>query len=437
MMETTVARVRFEQDTIRVHVKRDPFGALELVANINARSLHPFCDRANHDWLFELVDFVSAYYALDRFTARPRNGWCRPFTIEYPVRADRVDVWRFNAPLIKEWLLALTGDIVDVVPMPWEGDALRYDHLVLQLDGKVDAVGLISDGLDSLCGLDVAARFDRNMAWASVFAGHKGKRIREMIGAVAPSHAHHHYHMTMDLANGNEDKEQTQRSRTVLAIVMGMTLAYALESPAVECYENGMGLLNLSIPDLQFSGMSSQVLNPSHLPLWDRVSRAFFEQTIELRFPNRFRTKGEMLKLLSQNALERIESSFSCDAEERVKDKGVLHCGTCGSCRVRQLALDSAGLVEYDADYAGVRRDPHVNTERLMRYHASLLAEALASGDPWRSLCRMQRELRNVPFSDERRVTHEASEYLRQKTMDLLRRHVLEIGRWTAISSVA
>jgi 7-cyano-7-deazaguanine synthase in queuosine biosynthesis len=446
MNPSVAGRIRFDGHFIAVDVDRDDFGSPSIIARFDARQLHPFTTEASDPTLFELLDLCVAYYALDRFVKRPMNGFGRTFVLRYPVRSP--ELWRRNVPLVRQWLLALTDDDVEVVPVPWRDAGDHHDRMQsLSLTEPVEAVGLLSDGLDSLCGLDAALQESRRMAWVSVISGHRRKRISAMmeLGSESEIAAIDHYMIRLRLKRGNKAKEKTQRSRTVLAVAMGMTLAHALGSDTVECYENGFGLLNLPVPDLQYGGMSSQVLQPGHLPLWDQISRAFFGRTIEVRYPNRFRTKGEMLKSLSPAALALVRETFSCDAGYRQAKRRVFHCGTCGSCRIRQLSIASARIESFDAHYAYVsRKGDALEYAALLRYHAGLLDAALRSEDPWLALNRLQSSIAIVPHSDDLRVAARASqdiqhhrEFLQLQTLELLRRHVAELNTWRPLDHAA
>lgn len=441
MLKETVGDVRFDGNNICVDVESDAFGAKELVARFDASRLHPFTPSAAEKGLFDLLDYCIAFYALDRSTPRPNAGWTRRFVLRLPVSDP--DLWRQHLGLIREWTYALTNDEMELIPVPRRGEGQHHDRQQsLSLDGQYDAVGLVSDGLDSLCGVDATIRrSDRRLAWASVVSGLKGpkiKRIVEMSREVAALSIPHFTITTSLSQRRHKAREKTQRSRTVLAVAMALTAAHAVGASFIECYENGIGLLNLPVPDLQFGAMSTQVLQPKHLPLWDRISKAFFGHEIQLRFPNRFVTKSEMIRALSERGRSMLPRTFSCDAPERVKKSKVLHCGYCGSCRFRQLSIFDAGDDE-DVVYAFVRRqDPKLDAAQLLHYHARLLGEAIASADPWTSLCRLQPELKGVEFSDDLRISARDSgsiqgvqQAIRESTIDLIRRHVLAVARWT------
>ncbi len=424
-----------------LEVTRAPFDVNEVRARLDVRDLHPFTASSSDPALFELLDFCIALYAVDRSLRRPTDGWSRRFVLEYPVH--NLALWRRHAPLIREWLRALTGDDVIVKPMSRALTGVHHRREpALPLDDGADVVGLLSDGLDSLCGVDAAVRNpSQRLALASVITNPlRRKRIAGVVNfihGVSPLIAHHT--ITTKLYQQRKVKEKTQRSRTVLAIALGMTVASALGAGVVESYENGYGILNPPIPDMQYGSMSSQVLQPSHLPLWDQISRAFFDRTIQLEFPNRFRTKAEMVRDLSREATHLVAATQSCDAQFRKKRIGLLHCGTCGSCRFRQLALAQSGRHITDTRYADQRMNDEPDAVARFVYHAALLEQALEQANPWDAVIRLQPEMRGVPYSDDDRLKAQSMQErlacqhdLREGTLDLLGRHVREVKAWAA-----
>lgn len=423
-----------------VSVDADPFAEPAINALLDLKQLHPLTARTSDPVCFELLDFIVAFYALDRSFRRPYDGWARHFIIHFPV--VRVDLWRRYADLVREWLLALTGDVVDIVPVSRKSGAVHHERApMLALAAPIDVVGLLSDGLDSLCGVDAAVR-DRSRRIALATVATSGTRMRR-IGRVAAfasatrGYRVEHLCFGTKLSRRRKVKEKTQRSRTVLAVVTGLTAAYALGAPVVESYENGHGCLNLPIPDLQYGAMSNQVLQPRYLPLWDRIVRTFFETNILVRYPNRFLTKAQMVAALSYEAIALVrDATFSCDAEAR-EPGGILHCGTCGSCGHRRLSIAASGRAIPDARYA-MRHTPtrEPDAEVRMRYHAELLSEALGRPDPWAGLLQLQPELYGVvEAEDERAPRDEAArwrEQARERTLALLQRHVREVTAWKA-----
>jgi hypothetical protein len=441
------ATTGFDGNNLIVEIDADVFGHSQVRARFDASNLHPLTHAATDPSLFELLDLCVAYYALDRSTRRPNNGFARRFTIRLPV-AD-ASRWQQHRDLLTELFLATTGDLVEVIPLQrnLDGDHHRRPP-VLPLDQGVDSVALLSDGLDSLCGADAISRDpSKRFAFASVVTTHT--RLNRMNAVVHLAERQSgrtlsHHTVVTRLTQQIKVKEKTQRSRTVLAIVTGMTVAALLKAKRVECSENGFGLLNLPIPDLQYGAMASQVLQPSHLPLWDRLSRAFFGETIELYYPNRYRTKAQMVQNLSKDAMSLVRTTSSCDSEYRKKGVGVLHCGLCGSCRIRRRAIARSPIIVPDAVYAEQRmnrRDP--DALLCLRYHAGLLDKALSARDPWEELVRLQPELALLPYSDDRRVhlpEREMASYREQiqtRTMALLRRHVSELQEEGSLGNVA
>jgi hypothetical protein len=439
-MKHVRAAVRYDDSRLAVTIRRGPFADNLVRALLNVDELHPLTTKATAPDLFELLDLCVGFYALDRSVKRSPTSWVRHFEIEHPV-AD-VAKWTQHAPLLREWFSALTDDIVEVLPIPLQQNARPLHHerqANLNLDDGVDVVGLLSDGLDSLCGLDAALRRPARLAVASVITNPlRGSRIRRVIDGLAGHGRHYAHHVVKtNLNQERKVREKSQRSRTVLAVVTGMTVAQALGAMAVESYENGIGVMNLPVPDLQYGAMSSQVLNPVHLPLWDRVSRAFFGRTIEVRYPNLHATKSQMVAGLSMVARRCVPLTSSCDGAQRQGGRGVTDCGTCSSCRFRQLAIVCSGVPITDVAYAGLRTGNGPNAMRVLTYHGELLQEALRQPDQWTALVHLHPELADLPAAQDGRLRalsyaalNEHHQRTRALTIDILKRHVAELASW-------
>jgi hypothetical protein len=438
MTTSARGRVAYQGRYLLIEVATSAFATDRVRTLLDVNEIHPLTPMAADPALFEWLDLAVALYTLDR-SVRIRAGQMgRVFELRLPV-AD-VRSWRRHAPLVTEWYEALTGDLVELVPVERGAQADHHRRPVnLGLDAGADVVGLLSDGLDSLCGADAALRRGDRLALASVITNPLRRAtiakvtsvLERQLGATLPRYA-----LATRMRRLGKG-EKSQRSRTVLALVTGLTVARALGAYHVDCYENGFGLLNLPVPDLQYGSMSSQVLNPRHLPLWDRMTRAFFGETIEIRYPNRFRTKAEMVRELSEIARVAARCTSSCDRPLRLPH-GVFQCGTCGSCRYRQLAVACAEVPIEDVPYAYQHVGDGPDAERVLRYHAELLAGALAQAEPWPALVALQPELAAVPRSDDGRVGTFADDAhprraIESETVALLHRHVDEVRRWSAV----
>jgi hypothetical protein len=423
-----------------VELSTHVFGTEIVRAVLDVDDIHPLTTAASDPSTFELLDLAVALYVLDR-SVRVRVGRIRrSFALHLPV-ADVVR-WRRIIPLVGEWYEALTGDAVEVVPIE-RGAAVGEHHRResnFGFEGGVDVIGLLSEGLDSLCGADGVIHRDERIALASVITNPKrSSQIDTIKTALAAAHDGEllHYALATRLRRRRKVREKSQRSRTVLALITGMTIAHALGAGRVECYENGFGLLNLPVPDLQYGPMSSQVLNPRHLPLWDRLSRAFFGPTIEIVFPNRYRTKAEMVSRLSEPGRRLVSQTSSCDRLLRLPE-GVIHCGTCGSCRYRQLSVALCGASINDVPYAYQHVGDGPDAELVLRYHARMLGIALSQPNAWDALVRLHPEISTLPFSEDGRGDKRESDdgrrnRIRQGTLDVLRRHVEELQQWEAV----
>jgi hypothetical protein len=386
----------------------------------------PFTRTAGAPHVLELFEFMLALYAADRLVPRPARGWTRTLHVTFPV--SRLAQWSIARASIEELIWSATGDVVVLNPVQRPRGSLHVDarnaHLELEHQTRTSVV-LLSDGLDSLCGafgaLDEPA--DRVAFVSLVTNSRKARRIATIVDGLKARYgtrADFHRVRDLHLVAPPRAQEGTQRTRTLLAIAAGLTVAAAYGSPRTSVSENGMGILNLPVPSVQTRHESSQVLHPQNLRLWSRVSELLIGGA-ELFYPNRFRTKAQMIADVPVGAYDLIWATSSCDAPQRGDANDA--CGVCGSCAYRKFALFTAGIPDRSR-YAlwpplGGPYDPM----DLLRMQAVRMRAALASSDPWRALVRLQPTLRTSidDVSDGRGRDHAIA-----STVALLRRHVDE-----------
>jgi 7-cyano-7-deazaguanine synthase in queuosine biosynthesis len=341
--------------------------------------------------------------------------------------------------LITELLERTTGDIVHVRPIARKCEQVHGDDRLLSfmLDSRPPArVGLLSDGLDSLCGAHGALNSGSDrFAFISILTNPSRKnRIKQiqtelhnLVGERAAFHV-----VDLHLRRPPRFQERTQRSRTVLSVIAGLTAATGLGSKEIEIYENGFGLLNPPVPNMQMQHESSQVLNPAHRDAWMEVSRRLLG-SVDIVYPNRWRTKGEMCERLPEDVRQQIRLTSSCDAPSRTES--VPNCGTCGSCIIRRVSLASAGLSHYDVPYRYYRPTHRAyDPIDVLPYHASLLLQSITEPDPWPALVRLQP---TIGASVDNEADSVARLHAITATVDLIRRQVAEILGWEGLNEAA
>lgn len=394
----------------------------------------PLTQLASAPHITELFEFMLTWYAADRLTPRKKHRWAREFILEFPVR--RLSLWKSVKNDIEELIWRSTGDTVKLVPFERPSLCFHRDsNLRFALESPVPvSVTLLSDGLDSLCGAYAALKHPvERPAFVSISTNsRKANRLNRIVANLKSLHGDRplFHRIPMNLEKAPRKAERTQRSRTMLAITAGLTVAAAYDSRIMRISENGMGILNLPIPWLQGPHESSQVLHPSNLSLWESISAMLLNGAI-VEYPNRFKTKAQMLRELPPEAYVSIEDTSSCDAPQRLRGDRHDSCGVCGSCAVRRLSLEAAGLLRYDTRYASIPpRRRSYEARRLLDDQRERLNEALAQSDPWLALIKAQPTLENIVSSGT------GARQTVLSTIELIRAHVAELSMIEPVANV-
>jgi 7-cyano-7-deazaguanine synthase in queuosine biosynthesis len=422
---------------VAVRVRGDSLRALvngrDAALNYRISELLPLTGQAMRPELTELLEFFLALYATDRLIQRSKRRWPRTITIEFPVAS--VERWNDCRDLLEELIWRSTGDVVTIVPTLRKVSEIHADsraaHFVLQYEQPTTVV-MLSEGLDSLCGAFHAARTTKErIAFVSIVTNsRKQARFDDIIRGLkrelgSPLRSLHFHDAQWHLEDAPRRQERTQRARTLLAIATGLTAACAYESPFVQISENGMGILNIPNPNLQSRHESSQVLHPSNLELWKKVSKLMLGGAV-IVYPNRFRTKAEMCMEIPASARYLIRETSSCDAPQRVDAPA--DCGVCGSCLYRKMSLGVNGFLRHDTSYSS---EPPairgIDPADVLALQAQEFARCLSSSEhflhQWNALIDAFPTLESSitgKTADER--THEILD-----TVSLIKTHVSEV----------
>jgi hypothetical protein len=210
----------------------------------------------------------------------------------------------------------------------------------------------------------------------------------------------------------------------MLAEAAGLTVSAVYESDSIVVSENGIGILNLPIPGIQTQHESSQVLHPANLESWRLISETLIGGA-RIVYPNRYRTKGQIIRDLPEDMRMLIRNTISCDRPQRFDS--FEPCGVCSSCRYRQVSLFAATCDQYDGPCTSrAPKSAVFDPVDLMLLQARTLSDALATSDPWKSLNETYPTLRTV--IDESDATARAHQMF--STIQMLRRHVDEVTSW-------
>jgi hypothetical protein len=130
----------------------------------------------------------------------------------------------------------------------------------------------------------------------------------------------------------------------------------------IEVYENGVGAINLPpMTGMLVGGRCSRASHPEFLRRMTALVTHIGERPITLELPFREKTKGELVRSLSEDRLEDVaNSTVSCVHFPRRVSGPAKQCGVCGACIERRQAMITAGISEpaigYQYDLFGTRQ---------------------------------------------------------------------------------
>ncbi|HEY1656035.1 MAG TPA: hypothetical protein VGF86_13075 [Candidatus Tumulicola sp.] len=423
MITTTRVESRVDGDALEVTVdlestpRRLVYGTSEMF---------PLSEYAEAPHLTELFEFLLSFYAADRLAKRPLPRWRRDFLLNFPVR--NVEAWLIAKPLLEQLIRQSTGDVVDIVLSERPRSSMHADSRQRPFHfqhEQLTSVALLSDGLDSFAGSFAPFAFPgERCAFVSLVTNtRKGDRIAKIARYLSERYPRRvlTHPIDLHLEDPPRRQEDSQRSRTMLAIGAGLTVAAAYGAKRLIVSEPGMGILNLPYHPLQMIHQSSQVLHPANLALWGDISD-LLAGGARIVYPNRFKTKAQLIGEIPPDARHIIKVTSSCDAPQRFDANP--DCGVCGSCIFRKIALHVVRLSRFDTTYtAKAPKGPDYDPADVFWRQAAGIRDALAQRDVWPALLRAQPTLRNSLIGPD--PASKAQE--RIATIDLLTDHAIEM----------
>jgi 7-cyano-7-deazaguanine synthase in queuosine biosynthesis len=265
-------------------------------------------------------------------------------------------------------------------------------------------VALFSGGLDSFAGI-AQQFFNDNQSSFILVSGATNNRQdyqqRQQIKKLRKqSPSNEIIHHTIDFGfnwNGAEHpkEENSQRTRGFVFTTLGAVTALNAGVNVLEIYENGIGAINLPYDKSQVGTMSSRGVNPLSLLRMERFIQKLTKQDFQIKNLYLFQTKGEMCQHEAvRNLAEAIPLTFSCDGFP-VRTAGKPQCGTCTSCLLRRLSLETANLINLDNgnSYLTDLASPFTNLSSfqlndlsVMEWQYQTLKTCLATENCWQSL---------------------------------------------------
>ena len=231
----------------------------------------------------------------------------------------------------------------------------------------LDRVVMFSGGLDSLAGAVLRASQKKGL----ILVSHRpvaaqSKRQRELFKALKKTYAGPMIHVPVWLnKDGSKGKEHTQRTRSFLYATLGAIVAHSVRAKGVSFFENGIVSLNLPVADEALRARASRTTHPLALSYFSDFFRLVLDRPFKVDNPFIFKTKTEVVSVIAKHGGKKlIGLTCSCSHQGIFTPKTQLHCGACGQCIDRRVAVIAAGVAAHDPEtdyrsdvFVGARAD--------------------------------------------------------------------------------
>lgn len=329
--------------------------------------------------LVDLLEIASYVFSADCATSRgtewtdesSTEPWSRDFAFVIPVREPTFWNASEHKCLITEVLNFLSNDKYSFTFVPLEHDRpdqqyLEFGELDDWLFYNPERVVMFSGGLDSLAGAVETARGGANV----VLVSHRpvstlDSRQRKLFAELQKEFPKNLMHIPVWINKAEKfGREPTQRTRSFLYSALGTVVAQSIRAGGVRFFENGVVSLNLPVADEAIRARASRTTHPIALQCFKSLYSAVTERNFDVDNPYHFKTKADVVAILSEKKAAHL-ISYTCSCAHSIfKSKTQWHCGTCSQCIDRRFAITAAGLLSYDPDgdyvsdvFTGARKD--------------------------------------------------------------------------------
>ncbi|MHB8580964.1 MAG: Qat anti-phage system QueC-like protein QatC [Ignavibacteriaceae bacterium] len=344
---------------------------------------HEFSSPVSHDisyWLKKtklspsdiIIDFLNlslSVYSSDQIISRSSYGyygWSRHIKIHLPV--SDVSAWNSEKIRIENILSFLSGD-------KWKvnfRERARNDSSSLGIRSDIDAVSLLSGGLDSFLGAIELSIDSKKIVFVSHHKKGNSGEMNAQINLVKELKneyienviTHFPFYVQPNPRYANFGEEKTQRARSIIFIALGLIVANSYGND-VPLYIPENGLISLNVP-LTFSRLGTFSTKTTHPKFLNGLNSVLENLGVNnsLINPFKFLTKGEMIsRSRNHDMVENLcKQTISCAKPGyymRLHGKKECQCGFCTPCIIRQSAIYSANFLDYDSEYVfDVIRNP-------------------------------------------------------------------------------
>lgn len=409
--------------------------------------------------LSDLLDVALAAYLADRLSprvglhkSRRIRNWRRVIRLRVPVR--RLEIWK--RPEVSKSLASLLQLFTDDLwNLDFTNRRVRHrsqgEHRYLFSDSlpRPLTIALFSGGLDSFCGAAQQMSEFPNHSFAFVSGVTNSRQRfaqREQIKAISRQIRRDVCHVIVPfgfkwrgkIRGANE--EPSQRTRGFLFLTLGAVTAITARATQFSIFKNGIGAINLPYDASQISADNSRAVHPISLIRMGEFLGLLCGKEFVIRSPFLFRTKGQMCcHPTVRSLLPYIPQTFSCDGFP-LPVKGKPQCGSCTSCLLRRLSLQSAELSAFDPGDAYVadlltydnklseRKLKHL---RVMEWQCHKIKQLLRYPSPWQGLVREFPELQKIS-AEISRSGHASQEETSARVLELYSQYVAEWDNFSA-----
>jgi hypothetical protein len=321
---------------------------LDYNLKIDSQALSEYFWREPSSVDLDLVSIAGLVCFADRSIKRGNEGWSREITLDVPVECP--DIWRGDDVVgcLSEALGFLTGDAWNFNFHQRNKGYDRSGFLFHAPTGNPAYVMPYSGGLDSYAGY---SRFrwsgiDRELLLVTtVVRGDIGQLVNNTVERLRLGG---YLRVPVGFRKLPHNPEPSYRSRTFLYFLLAAVAAKVVGAKAVLIPESGQGALGPSLVPWgnQHPFQSS---HPAFAARLGRFLKAIWgSQAPDFEYPNIWKTKAEVLRgLFEEFGKSGWGSAVSCGFNaSRAKSRSSLplHCGICGGCLLRRLALFAGGF---------------------------------------------------------------------------------------------
>ena len=337
-------------------VSRGPERSLNLRAeNLSGTVLTAVSQRAA-----DLIRIASFIYAADQDLSRggPADvygrDWRRDLTLCLPVsdpdfwqqdtvRVGLADVLSFLTE--DRWAFHFSRAAAEAQQIPLAVD----DHAIMQAP---DTVVLFSGGADSLCAAveSVARRGESPLLVShrpSLNHDARQRRLADGLRKRFPGWSYPHLSFFVH-RKGTDPADNSQRSRAFLFASLGAAVAAELGIARVLLGDNGIISLNLPFSGQAVGALASRSTHPGFLRRFNDLIAKVLPSSVEVANPLLFRTRAEVLRLLSEADCPALLQETNSCSRGRGRPNIAPHCGYCSQCVDRRFGAIAADLEEHD-----------------------------------------------------------------------------------------